>query len=48
VVELHPKGQSVQVVLTFNAMHDEEWTQWAVIGWESELAKLEKHLRPVV
>jgi hypothetical protein len=23
-------------------MHDEEWTQRAVMGWESELGKLEK------
>ena len=42
VVEFHPKGQSVRMVLSFDAMHDEEWTQRAVMGWESELGKLEK------
>lgn len=29
------------MVLTFDAMHDEIWTQRAVMGRESELRKLE-------
>jgi uncharacterized protein YndB with AHSA1/START domain len=41
-IELHPKGQGVRLVLTFDAMHDEEWTQRAVMGWENELGKLEE------
>jgi uncharacterized protein YndB with AHSA1/START domain len=43
-VELHPDVQSVQMVLTFDAMHDEQWTQRAVMGRESELGKLAKLL----
>ena len=42
LVEFHPTGQSVHMVLTFDAMHDEEWTQRAVMGHESQLGKLEK------
>jgi uncharacterized protein YndB with AHSA1/START domain len=45
VMELHPKGQGVRMVFTFDAMHDEEWTQRAVMGWEMELGKLEKTIR---
>ncbi len=42
LVELHPSAQGVRMVLTFDAMHAEEWTQRAVMGWESELGKLAK------
>ncbi len=45
VMELHPKGQGVRMVFTSEAMHDEEWTQRAVMGWEMELGKLEKTIR---
>ncbi|HWA72696.1 MAG TPA: SRPBCC domain-containing protein [Polyangiaceae bacterium] len=41
VVELHASGDSVRMQLTFDAMHSDEWTQRAVMGWESELGKLE-------
>jgi uncharacterized protein YndB with AHSA1/START domain len=41
VVELHPSERGVRMVLTFDAMHDEEWTRRATMGWESELGKLE-------
>jgi uncharacterized protein YndB with AHSA1/START domain len=41
VVELHPTARGVRMVLTFDAMHDEEWTRRATMGWESELGKLE-------
>ena len=37
-----PKG--VSMVLTFDAMHDEHWTNMAVMGWENELGKLAKLL----
>jgi hypothetical protein len=30
----------VKLVLTLDAMHDEHWTQMAVMGWESELGRL--------
>jgi uncharacterized protein YndB with AHSA1/START domain len=40
----HPEG--VKVVLTLDAMHDEYWTKMAVMGWESELEKLAKVLKP--
>jgi hypothetical protein len=35
------------MVLTFDAMHDEHWTQMAVMVWESELDKLAKLLKAV-
>ena len=44
VVELHPVADGVRVVLTFDAMHDERWTQLATMGRESELRKLESAL----
>jgi uncharacterized protein YndB with AHSA1/START domain len=43
-VDLYRSGQSVRMVLIFDAMHDEEWTQRAVMMWESELGKLAKVL----
>jgi uncharacterized protein YndB with AHSA1/START domain len=44
LVELFPKGDSVRMVLSFDAMHDEVWTGRAVQGWEMELGKLEAAL----
>jgi uncharacterized protein YndB with AHSA1/START domain len=44
LVELHSIAGGVRMVLTFDAMHDEDWTQRAVMGWESELGKLAKLL----
>jgi uncharacterized protein YndB with AHSA1/START domain len=44
LVELNATGDSVRMQLTFDAMHSDEWTQRAVMGWESELAKLEDAL----
>ncbi len=41
LVELHAAGPEVRMVLTMDAMHDDEWTQRAVMGWESQLGKLE-------
>jgi len=44
VVELQPTSQGVRMLLTIDAMHDEEWTQRALMGWEMELGKLAKVL----
>lgn len=30
----------MRMVLTFDPMHSDEWTQRAAMGWESELNKL--------
>ena len=46
-VEFDTSPQGVRMVLTFEAMHDEQWTQMAVMGWESQLDKLAKLLKPV-
>lgn len=43
-VDLYPSNRSVRMVLTFDAMHDEEWTRRTLMGWESELGKLAKVL----
>ncbi len=40
VVELRAGADGVTLTLTIDAMHDEIWTQRAVMGWESELGKL--------
>jgi len=42
LVEFHEKGQDVRMVLTFDAMHDEEWTRRMCMGHESQLGKLGK------
>ena len=44
-VELHPSALGVRMVLTFDAMHSEEWTQRAVMGWEMELDKLARVIK---
>lgn len=44
MVELFPIADGVRMVLTFDAMHDDQWTQMAVMGHESELRKLDKVL----
>ena len=44
VVELAARGVDTHLVLTIEAMHDERWTQMAVMGWESELGKLAQTL----
>jgi uncharacterized protein YndB with AHSA1/START domain len=40
VVDLHHVDGGTRMVLTFEAMHDEHWTQMATMGHESELRKL--------
>ncbi len=47
LVEFHTEGKSVRMVLTFDAMHDEQWTQMSVMGHESQLGKLENVLAGV-
>ena len=41
VIQLDQVEGGVRMVLTFDAMHDEQWTKMAVMGRESELGKLE-------
>ena len=43
-VDLYPIPEGVRLVLTQDAMHDDSWTQMAVMGWESELGKLARVL----
>jgi uncharacterized protein YndB with AHSA1/START domain len=45
-VELETIALGVRLVLTLDAMHDENWTRMAVMGWESELGKLARVLEP--
>jgi hypothetical protein len=40
VVELRTTSDGVRMSLTFDAMHSDEWTERAVMGWEGELGKL--------
>jgi uncharacterized protein YndB with AHSA1/START domain len=46
-VALDPRPDGVRMVLMFDAMHDEQWTERAVAGHESELGKLDQILNPV-
>lgn len=46
LLELSAEGDRVRMRLTLDPMHSPEWTQRAVMGWESELGKLEALLRP--
>lgn len=41
LVELRAVGGGVRMVLTFDAMHDDEWTEQARAGNESQLRKLD-------
>ncbi|HET9410712.1 MAG TPA: SRPBCC domain-containing protein [Candidatus Dormibacteraeota bacterium] len=42
VLELAEEGDMTNLTLTFDAMHDDRWTKLAVMGHESELARLEQ------
>jgi uncharacterized protein YndB with AHSA1/START domain len=44
IVELTARGQQTHLVLTVEAMHDEQWTNMAVMGWQMELGKLARAL----
>ncbi len=41
-VEFETDGTSVTMVLTFDPMHDDQWTRRAVMGHESQLGKLDR------
>ena len=42
VVELQRVAEGVRMTLSFDAMHSDEWTERAVMGWNSELGKLDR------
>ena len=44
LVELSPMAQGVRMVLTFDAMHDAQWTKMSELGWRSQVDKLERAL----
>ena len=44
VVELEETAKGVKMTLTFDAMHDETWTERATQGWNMELDKLGQKL----
>lgn len=41
VVEFIPSGNSTRMVVNLTPMHDEQWTQMATMGWNSQLSKLD-------
>jgi uncharacterized protein YndB with AHSA1/START domain len=45
-VDFETSPQGVRMVLVLDAMHDEGWTQMAVMGWEGQLDKLARLLKP--
>ncbi len=44
VVALEEVSDAVRMVLTLESMHDDHWTKMMVMGWESQLARLESLL----
>jgi uncharacterized protein YndB with AHSA1/START domain len=42
--DLEARGKQVHMKLRFDAMHDEQFTQFAEMGWKEELGKLEQRL----
>jgi len=44
ILELSEVEGGTQIVLTFDAMHDAQWTEMAKLGHESELRKLDELL----
>jgi uncharacterized protein YndB with AHSA1/START domain len=41
VVDLERVGRQVRMRLTIEAMHNDEWTARATMGWDSEIGKLD-------
>lgn len=41
-VEFFAEGKTVRMVVTLDPMHSDEWTQRAVMGWESQFGKLNR------
>lgn len=46
VVELQATANGVKLALTFDAMHDDLWTERARAGHESQMRKLDGLLAP--
>ena len=44
-IEFHAAGDEVRMVLSFDPMHDDAWTQRATAGWTMELGKLGEALK---
>ena len=44
-IELEKRGKQVRVKLRFDAMHDEQFTRYAEMGWTEELGKLDRLLK---
>ena len=44
IVELRETPEGVHMALSFDAMHNDEWTGRAVMGWTSEIGKLGERL----
>jgi uncharacterized protein YndB with AHSA1/START domain len=44
VIEFHQVAEGTRLVSTFEAMHDDRWTELAKLGRESELGRLAKIL----
>ena len=44
IVELRETPEGVHMALSFDAMHNDEWTERAVMGWTSEIGKLAERL----
>jgi hypothetical protein len=42
VVEFFPSGGTVRMVVTLDPMHDEEFTKMSVMGFTSQLTKLDR------
>jgi uncharacterized protein YndB with AHSA1/START domain len=42
--DLEPRGKQVFMRVRFDAMHDEQYTKFAEMGWKEELNKLERRL----
>jgi hypothetical protein len=42
--DLEARGKQVHMKLRFDAMHDEQLTKYAEMGWTEELGKLQKRL----
>jgi hypothetical protein len=41
-VEFFPSGDDVRMVVTLDPMHDEEMTRMSVMGFTSQVSKLDK------
>jgi uncharacterized protein YndB with AHSA1/START domain len=44
-VDFDPSPAGTRMIVTIDAMHDDQWTQNASMGWESQLRKLEAALQ---